>query len=409
MKTINTLIILMLILGAITAVFAQTTANERFKIAQEAFDNSQYEKTLTLLSAIEKDFGKSPRIESLRALTLRDLNRPRDAYNSLLAYFKLTASMDLRNNETHKSLIELKDQLQKQLEKELLDEKKDLQKDREKNTNNELKESNQTKKADDDPLAEIDLWNKVKESNTASDYYLFIERFPNSVYLKSARQKMEIIKDSEWDKVKNSKDPFAIREFLKTNPNSAFAEKAKARMNMLAKSIISWETIRESKNVEDFNNYLNDFPDGVYTIEAKKNIIPYLQKDLTSYFSTKGATSSDHNVKFVNDCIAESKSYYSVPRSVYPYGVLFEESISLRNVSNVKLVQSSVDKSYEIKLDMDPYFEAKQIVYKDILKKTSNISMKIGSNFNIYLDAPQPPNDLFNKIEKLVKFCKETN
>lgn len=109
MKTLKALLLLALILSSLSVAFAQTgDVAGRFREAQEAFDNSQYEKTLTLLDAMQKEFGQSPRIESLRALTLRDLNRPREAYLSLLTYLKLTEKMNLSGSAAHKVLIELK-------------------------------------------------------------------------------------------------------------------------------------------------------------------------------------------------------------------------------------------------------------------------------------------------------------
>ena len=196
MKTLKTLIIFALVLGSLTATFGQTgSAAERFTQAKEAFDDSQFEKTLTLLDAMEKDFGKSPRIESLRALTLRDLNRPRDAYLSVLAYFKLVEGKDFSGNAAHQELIKLRDTLKAQLETDLSAKKDNLQAERNANADKAISETdkrpvqNTQSSTTADPLAELEMWNKVKTSTNANDYYLFLMRFPAGSFAKQAKPK----------------------------------------------------------------------------------------------------------------------------------------------------------------------------------------------------------------------------
>src|SRR5436190_16382726 len=145
---------------AITTASTINGQTEKFKAAQEAFDGGEYEQTITLLDTLEKSVGTSPRLESLRALAYRDLNKPREAYKALLVYFDLTKNVDLSASEAHKSLIELHDSLAIQFEKEFQDKKTDLQRQRDQDAEKKItaiKASTSTQTTDKalvDPLAE---------------------------------------------------------------------------------------------------------------------------------------------------------------------------------------------------------------------------------------------------------------
>jgi outer membrane protein assembly factor BamD (BamD/ComL family) len=275
MKTFKVLLIFTFVLGSFAATYAQPNSpNVSFQSAQDAFDASEYEKTLRILEGIEKASGKTPRVESLRALTLKELNRHKEAYESLLVYFQLTAKLDLSKNEAHQSLIQIRDELKAQLEKALQNEKQKLQSERNNNAEKSISEkndsSNQKSTKKSDPLEELELWNKVKESNTASDYYLFIERFPEGKFTSQARAKMNQVGDSEWNELKNSTDALKFREYIKKYPNSPFIEQAKVRYEILAKELVEWELIKESQNADDYLGYAGKFPNSAFYSEAMK-------------------------------------------------------------------------------------------------------------------------------------------
>ena len=124
--------------------------------------------------------------------------------------------------------------------------------------------------ANNDPLAELEMWNKVKTSTNANDYYLFLKSFPAGGFAKQAKAKMDEFGDSQWNEVKTSQDPFAFREYIKKNPNSPFVEEAKAKMNMLAASIIEWERIKDNPTDEALIEYFSKYPNSVQAIEARK-------------------------------------------------------------------------------------------------------------------------------------------
>src|SRR5436190_23836509 len=189
MKMLRTISIIFVCFLWILAVAGQSGAqSERFKAAQEAFESGEYEQTISLLDALEKSVGTSPRLESLRALAYRDLDKPREAYKALLVYFRLTEKMDLSGSDAHKSLVELRDALSSQFDTEFQNKKTELQQKRDRDAEASIEKfDSSTKKTtsmkDVDPLAELEMWNKVKLSKSANDYYLFIQRYPNGSFV----------------------------------------------------------------------------------------------------------------------------------------------------------------------------------------------------------------------------------
>lgn len=277
MKILKTLIAFLLIMSPLALAHAQGgDVTKRFNEAKEAFDNSQYQKTLDLLDAIENEFGKSPRVESLRALTLRDLNRPRDAYFSLLTYFKLTERMNLEGSAAHRALIELRDTLRSQLETDLSVQKENLQAERNKNAERAISETDkrttQSSMTSEDAMAELEMWNRVKTGTNANDYYLFLKRFPAGSFAKLASAKMNEIGDSEWNEIKKTADPFKYRDYIRKNPNSPFLEQAKQKMDSLTRMAIEWEKVKDSQDPNDLIEFVRAHPMHPNAEEAKKRV-----------------------------------------------------------------------------------------------------------------------------------------
>lgn len=294
-----------------------------FDSAQEAFEAGEYERTIQLLEAYEKANGTSPRLESLKALSYRDLGKPREAYKALLTYFKLTESMDLSSNEAHKNLIELREALAAQFEKEFDNKRTEIQEQRNREADSQIqKQENSSAKKSEDPLAELEMWKKVQESNTAANYYLFIQSFPNSVYVKTAREKMNASGDPEWNQIKDTKDPLVLKEYLKNNPNTIYAQEVNAKMKMLAESIIAWERIKESKNYEDFSKYLNQFPEGAYAREAADKRVRQLYME--KYVRRDGVTprTPEENIRILTELINLNPNFdtaYNMRGANYAY------------------------------------------------------------------------------------------
>lgn len=261
----------------------------QFDAAVEAFESGEYEQTIALLAAYEKSRGTSPRLESLRALAYRDLEKPKEAHQAILVYLRLTANREMSGSEAHQDMLKLRDEMLEAIEKKYKEDKEELDKERDEEADAIVAElesvysSPQIKRsyssalpasikseADDPPgeyigpppsaskaatpgmdaLAELEMWRKISESTVAMDYFLFIETFPDGQFTEIARKKMLEVGDPAWNAVRNDHDPFKFRDFIKNNPDSPFLELAKARMEVHAKVALEWELVMDSTDFE---------------------------------------------------------------------------------------------------------------------------------------------------------------
>lgn len=256
----------------------------QFDAAAEAFESGEYEQTIDLLAAYEKSNGTSPRLESLRALAYRDLEMPKESYQAILVYLRLTAKRDLSGSEAHQDMLKLRDEMLEAIEKEFKEKKEKLDEEREEEAQQiverleaiyqspeirtssssalpatvkaKMERSSPGENAEPteqrprstafaaDALAELEMWRKINQSTVAMDYFLFIETFPNGQFTEIARKKMHELGDPVWNEVRKSFDPFKFRDYIKNNPDGPFIDVANSRMKELAEIAIEWEQIR---------------------------------------------------------------------------------------------------------------------------------------------------------------------
>lgn len=133
-----------------------------------------------------------------------------------------------------------------------------------------------TVSAQTDPLAELEAWNKIKESSVAADYHGFLQKFPNGSLSARAREKMNSLGDPVWNELKKSNDPFKYRDYIKANPNSPFLEQAKARLDVLVPAAIEWEKVKAIGELQTTMRYISANPSGPFANEAKAMIEPQL-------------------------------------------------------------------------------------------------------------------------------------
>lgn len=126
----------------------------------------------------------------------------------------------------------------------------------------------------DDALAELEAWNKIKNSSNTVDFQTFLQKYPTGAFAGQARAKISNIGDAEWNRVKTSKDPNVYKAYIAANPSGQYTTEARARLNMLVASMVAFEQIRDSKDVEDFKNYVAKYPDGVFVEDARANFEP---------------------------------------------------------------------------------------------------------------------------------------
>lgn len=127
-----------------------------------------------------------------------------------------------------------------------------------------------------DPLAELEAWNKIKESTLATDYDAFLKKFPNGSLATRAREKMNTLGDPVWNELKKSNDPFRYRDYIKNNPNSPFLDQAKVRMDRLIPAAVAWEKAKAAGDLDSIMQFISSDPAGPFAAEAKASIQPKL-------------------------------------------------------------------------------------------------------------------------------------
>jgi outer membrane protein assembly factor BamD (BamD/ComL family) len=296
----------LLFLGVRIGVAQSASVGMSLVAAQEAFESGEYEQGLRLLDEFEKLRGTSPRLESLRALTLNELGRKAQALKALRIYFRLTSNRDLSGNPAHQELVKLRDELSKKIDQEFESRKKKLDQERERSAKEFVSELSRSHKAEETrisgssvsppantmliggsgqsspdasklsvpsshrmSLAELETWLKISESTDANEYFLFIETFPEGEFVAIARKRMMDIGDPIWNGVRNSYDPFKFRDFINANPDSPFLEPARIRMMELAKIAIEWERISGSVDQAVLKAFENKNPGHPLATEAK--------------------------------------------------------------------------------------------------------------------------------------------
>lgn len=139
---------------------------------------------------------------------------------------------------------------------------------------------------------DVEHWNRIKDSKNPNDFEAYVQYFPKGLFVDMAiasakRLKTQTLASKEmdaeealWVKVKGSSDPEDLRRYLNVYPQGIYTIQAKRRIESLLAArdkrdnleIRIWEKIENSKNIEDYKNYLQIYPDGLLSELAKSRI-----------------------------------------------------------------------------------------------------------------------------------------
>lgn len=145
---------------------------------------------------------------------------------------------------------------------------------------------------------EQQLWDAVKNSIRVQDFQTYLNDYPNGTYSSIARLKISqlggvvpqsgtfagnpantttmsgnSVEDQYWDAVKNSTRAQDFQSYLNDYPNGQFAPIARLRISQLERSSMGvpsssntedqyWNAMANSQNVQDFQSYLSSYPSG---------------------------------------------------------------------------------------------------------------------------------------------------
>lgn len=86
--------------------------------AAACLETEQFEACLAQVDKLEAKGGRSPRLESIRAIALDQLGRTAAAYRSLLVYTELTRKLPLSDDPAHQALMAMRDRVKADLARE---------------------------------------------------------------------------------------------------------------------------------------------------------------------------------------------------------------------------------------------------------------------------------------------------
>lgn len=154
---------------------------------------------------------------------------------------------------------------------------------------------------------EDQYWDAIKNSNRLSDFQAYLNTYPNGQYAAIARLRINQIggssstipspsgpsgstaEDQYWDAVKNSNRPSDFQDYLNNYPNGKYSPIARLRISQLGGSANNpsspsnvspaatveqqyWDAVKNSTRAEDFQNYLRDYPNGQFVPIARLKI-----------------------------------------------------------------------------------------------------------------------------------------
>jgi tetratricopeptide (TPR) repeat protein len=97
--------------------------------------------------------------------------------------------------------------------------------------------------------SELDFWNAIKDSKKAEDYQAYLDKYPNGNFADLAKLR--------------------VKKYAVAEPTPAPAE---APLDPQRQDIAYWNSIKSSKNVEDYKTYLKKYPNGEFVDLAKLRI-----------------------------------------------------------------------------------------------------------------------------------------
>ena len=100
--------------------------------------------------------------------------------------------------------------------------------------------------------SELDYWNSIKDSKKAEDYQAYLDKYPNGNFADLAKLR--------------------VKKYAPAAPAPAAAEPAAPAVDPQQQDIAYWNSIKSSKNAEDYKTYLEKYPNGEFVALAKLRV-----------------------------------------------------------------------------------------------------------------------------------------
>jgi lipoprotein NlpI len=102
--------------------------------------------------------------------------------------------------------------------------------------------------------SELDFWNSIKDSKKAEDYQAYLDKYPNGNFADLAKLR--------------------VKKYTPAEPAPAAAP-AEPAVDPQQQDIAYWNSIKSSKNADDYKTYLEKYPNGEFVDLAKLRVEQY--------------------------------------------------------------------------------------------------------------------------------------
>ena len=102
------------------------------------------------------------------------------------------------------------------------------------------------------------LWEYVLKDNSVHAYNGYLSRYPNGQYSEKAKQNLDVLTQLERENAKKEKERLAKIE--------------EERQLEITKDKEVWELVCKKNNIEDYENYLKSYPNGIHREKAQIKI-----------------------------------------------------------------------------------------------------------------------------------------
>jgi len=132
-------------------------------------------------------------------------------------------------------------------------------------------------------------WEMALKSQTKNTFIKYLENFPNGIYYREAKawirsieKKEQLEKDQQedellWEKTQKDNSLDAYNTYIRDSKHHFFKKEALKKYGEYAYT--AWKTALISQTKDTFIKYLEDFPMGLHSIEAKENISKIEEKE----------------------------------------------------------------------------------------------------------------------------------
>lgn len=159
-------------------------------------------------------------------------------------------------------------------------------------------------------ISEKNSWNEAVNENTTISYQKYLRKYPDGRFYLEA---LKLKEDALWENTKTDD----YEEYIENHPNGRYIKEA---LGLKEKKI--WKTAIDANSDDLFYNYLEMYPFGVFTKDAKERITFSDPRDNKTYFKIQIGKQvwMAENLNFETK---RSSCYYHNPDFCKKYGRLY--------------------------------------------------------------------------------------